>query len=52
MELNKFSIHYEENGLMKAFEQRKVPAKDFITKNFIPGNNFFRQVPGFKSKVQ
>lgn len=35
MELNKFSIHYEDNGLMEAFEQRKVPARDFITKNFI-----------------
>ncbi len=30
-----YSIPYEDNGLMEAFEERAVPARDFITKAFL-----------------
>lgn len=33
--LRKFSIPYEDNGLMSEYEKRSVPAKDFIKKVFI-----------------
>lgn len=33
--LEKHSILYDDNGLMEEFEKRKVPARDFITSNFI-----------------
>lgn len=35
MKLSKFSIPYDDNGLMEAFETRQVPARKFITKVFI-----------------
>ncbi len=34
-ELQKLSVPYKDQGLMEAFEKRKVPAKAFITKTFI-----------------
>ncbi len=35
IELKKLSIHYEDDNLMEEFEIRKVPARNFITQNFI-----------------
>ncbi len=34
LKLEKFSIHYEDKGLMEEFERRKVPARKFIKQNF------------------
>jgi putative phosphoesterase len=36
--LQKRSIPYQDNGLMEAFEKRKVPAREFITSVFITRN--------------
>ncbi len=33
--LEKINEYYDDNGLMEDFELRKVPAREFITKNFI-----------------
>ena len=33
--LEKFSLPYNDNGLMEAFDVREVPARDFIRKTFI-----------------
>jgi len=33
--LEKLSVAYDDNGLMEDFERRKVPARAFITSNFI-----------------
>lgn len=33
--LEKISVPYEDEGLIQAFENRKAPARDFITKTFI-----------------
>lgn len=35
IELEKLSVHYDDNGLMEEFENRNVPARDFIKKSFI-----------------
>lgn len=33
--VRKMSVPYDDNGFMEAFEERQVPAREFITKNFI-----------------
>ncbi len=33
--VEKIKAAYEDNGLIEAFERRKVPARDFITQNFM-----------------
>lgn len=35
LNLEKYSLPYDDDGLMEAFEEREVPAREFITKNFI-----------------
>ena len=35
IKIEKLSVKYDDKGLMKAFENRKVPDREFITKNFI-----------------
>lgn len=35
LNLEKFSIHYDDNGLMEEFERRNVPARTFIKRNFL-----------------
>jgi predicted phosphodiesterase len=35
LDLKKLSVPYNDNGLMEAFEIKKVPARAFITKTFI-----------------
>ena len=34
-EITKFSIPYDDSGLIEAYEERKVPAREFILKAFI-----------------
>ncbi len=38
LRLTKYSVPYEDNGLMEAYDERCVPAKDYIRKNFITRN--------------
>ena len=38
LNIEKYSIPYDDNGLMEEYEIRKVPARDFIKKKFITRN--------------